>query len=171
MKLRKVMLAMVFGMLALSIQPARAGIAISIGAPGFFGIVDINGYPAPELVYPEPIVIDPAAAWGPPIYLRVPPYYINDWGRYCYQYNACNRPVYFITDTWYNSIYVPRYRHWHHHPPGPGYGPHPGPGYAPPQPHYPGNPGYHGGPGPQHQEPRPVNEPNGPNNYGPQPRY
>ncbi len=165
MKLRKVMLAMVFGMLALSIQPARAGIAISIGEPGFFGIIDIGGYPTPDLVYPEPIIIDPAAAWGPPIYLRVPPYYINDWGRYCYEYDACNRPVYFITDTWYNTIYVPRHRHWHHVP-RPGFvPPRPGPGFAPPHPAPVPQPGYHRPPAPQ---PRPATRPN---DYGPPPRY
>ena len=26
------------------------------------------------------------------------------------QYGACDRPVYFVTDRWYNDVYVPRYR-------------------------------------------------------------
>ena len=29
------------------------------------------------------------------------------------RYNACGRPVYFVDDGWYNTVYVPRYRKQH----------------------------------------------------------
>ena len=93
-------------------EPATAGVSISIGEPGFFGQVDIGNYPPPRLIYPEPVIVGRVV--GPPIYLRVPPGQIRHWNRYCYEYGACGRPVYFIEDSWYNEVYIPRYREHHH---------------------------------------------------------
>ena len=45
-----------------------------------------------------------------PYYVRVPPGHRKNWKRYCGQYGACGRPVYFVDNRWYNDVYVPQYR-------------------------------------------------------------
>jgi hypothetical protein len=45
-----------------------------------------------------------------PMYLRVPPMHRAHWSRYCGMYSACGAPVYFVTDDWYQRVYVPHYR-------------------------------------------------------------
>ena len=94
---------------------AHAGVSVSIGQPGFYGRIDVGGYPAPALVYPEPVLIRTIPAPPPPIYLRVPPRHSEHWGHYCGRYGACGRPVYFVTDQWYHNDYAPQYREHHGH--------------------------------------------------------
>jgi hypothetical protein len=115
------------GALALAAAPAFAqvGVSVGIGEPGFYGQINLgDGYPPPEVVNPQPVVIQPAPEYVgvAPIYLRVPPDYQRDWGRNCFRYNACGRPVYFVRDDWYRDRYVPYYHahpyhdeHWHDH--------------------------------------------------------
>lgn len=95
------------------IAPASAQVSVSIGQPGFYGRIDIGGFPAPALIYPEPVLIRPAPIAAPPIYLRVPPGHARDWRRYCDRYSACGRPVYFVQDSWYQQEYIPRYQERH----------------------------------------------------------
>ncbi|MGD9947181.1 MAG: hypothetical protein AB7U29_01730 [Desulfobulbus sp.] len=106
---------MFVGFLALMSGDSYAGVSISIGEPGFYGRVDIGGFPAPRLLYPEPIVVQRVQTWYPPIYLRVPPSHSKHWYKYCGRYNACGRPVYFVDDGWYQDVYAPRYRQRHHY--------------------------------------------------------
>lgn len=95
---------------------ADVGVSVSVGQPGFYGRIDVGNYPAPQLLYAEPIVVQPAAVGvvRQPVYLRVPPGHAKNWRKHCYRYNACGQPVYFVRDTWYNEVYVPRYRSAHH---------------------------------------------------------
>ncbi len=96
----------------LSSLTASAGVAISVGQPGFYGqIVLGDAYPAPQVIYPQPVIIQPppVAVVQPPMYLRVPPGHMKKWGRYCGQYGACGRQVYFVQDGWYQNVYAPRY--------------------------------------------------------------
>lgn len=115
MKAWKATAAVLVCFLIVAVDQALAGVSISIGEPGFYGRIDIGGYPAPRLLSPEPVIIHRAGPQYPPIYLRVPPYHAKRWSRYCHEYNACGRPVYFIEDGWYRNVYVPRYREHHHH--------------------------------------------------------
>lgn len=94
---------------------ANVGVSVIVGDPGFYGQIDIGGYPSPVVIYPEPIIIERGPVYGPPVYLRVPPGYAKHWRRHCREYNACGEPVYFIRDEWYEREYVPRYRERHHH--------------------------------------------------------
>jgi hypothetical protein len=98
--------------LALPAMAADVGVSVSIGQPGFYGRIDIGNAPPPVLVYPQPVVIQPVAVVQPvqPIYLHVPPGHAKDWGKHCAKYNACSRPVYFVKDDWYNTVYVPHYQ-------------------------------------------------------------
>jgi len=94
---------------------ADVGVSINVGEPGFYGQIDIGNVPRPVLVNPRPIIIQPApvGVLVEPIYLRVPPGHAKHWGKHCAYYNACGRPVYFVQDHWYNTVYVPQYRHEH----------------------------------------------------------
>ena len=158
---------------------ADIGVSVRIGQPGYYGRIDIGGYPSPVLIHPEPILIAPppgGVARGP-IFLRVPPVQVHEWSRHCYRYNACGRPVYFVQDDWYTDVYAPRYQSLH--PPPPRYAPPPPPPrYVPPpapndqryrpydDPRYP--PGYHGMP-PRGEMPpgRDTPAPGIPQLYGP----
>ena len=91
---------------------ADVGVSVTVGQPGFYGRIDIGNFPQPQLIYAQPIVIQPvpAGVGHQPIYLRVPPGHAKNWRKHCGTYNACGQPVYFVHDTWYNNVYAPRYR-------------------------------------------------------------
>jgi hypothetical protein len=97
---------------AASVQAADVGVSISVGEPGFYGRIDIGNYPTPQIIYPKPIIIQrPAVKVAEePVYLHVPPGHAKKWRKHCHQYNACDKPVYFVRDKWYNDVYVPQYR-------------------------------------------------------------
>ncbi|RDK08390.1 hypothetical protein DN412_21385 [Cupriavidus lacunae] len=90
---------------------ADVGVGISMGQPGFYGRIDIGNAPPPELIYARPVLVEPAPAGvaPQPIYLYVPAYQAKEWRDYCHKYSACGRPVYFVQQTWYENVYVPRY--------------------------------------------------------------
>jgi len=92
---------------------ADVGVSVSVGQPGFYGRLDIGGYPQPQVIYRQPIAIDRVPMNRPPIYLRVPPGHAKHWSRYCRQYHACGERVFFVQDHWYQHEYVPRYQRQH----------------------------------------------------------
>lgn len=89
---------------------ANVGMSVSVGQPGFYGQIDIGGYPPPPVIYRQPIMVEPVIVDRPPIYLRVPPGHAKNWGKHCHQYHACGERVFFVQDAWYNREYAPRYR-------------------------------------------------------------
>lgn len=95
------------------VHAADVGVSISIGQPGFYGQIDIGGYPAPRLFYPEPMIIERGPVYRPPVYLHVPPGHAKNWRKYCGDYHACGERVYFVQDNWYQNEYVPRYQEHH----------------------------------------------------------
>ena len=100
--------------LAISTAPALAadiGVSIGINQPGMYGRIDIGNFPQPQVVYAQPVIIQPApvAIVRQPIYLRVPPGHQRDWARHCEKYGACGQPVYFVQENWYRDVYAPRY--------------------------------------------------------------
>lgn len=103
-------------MLAALTTPAVAtdvGVSIRIGQPGFYGRIDIGGFPPPRVIYRQPVIVERITVERPPIYLRVPPGHAKKWGKHCHKYDACGERVYFVRDDWYNREYVPRYREHH----------------------------------------------------------
>ena len=97
----------------LTATPAHAAdvnVSVSLGDPSFYGRLDLGGMPRPPLLYTRPVLIAPAPVEVEPVYLRVPPGQARDWRRYCGRYDACGRRVYFVQDTWYRTVYVPRHR-------------------------------------------------------------
>lgn len=91
---------------------ADVGVSVSIGQPGFYGRIDIGNFPPPQVVYAQPVIIQPApvAVVRQPIYLHVPPGHAKNWSKHCNRYAACGQPVYFVQQRWYDDVYVPRYR-------------------------------------------------------------
>jgi uncharacterized protein YcfJ len=91
---------------------ADVGVSVRVGEPGFYGRIDVGNLPAPRVTYAEPIVVEraPVGVAREPIYLRVPPGHAKHWRKFCYRYNACGQPVYFVQDAWYDDVYVPYYR-------------------------------------------------------------
>jgi len=113
--MKRLLCAAVLAALAAPALASDVGVSVTIGQPGFYGRINIGGYPAPQLIYAEPVVIQPVPVGvvRQPIYLHVPPGHIKHWGKHCRTYGACGRPVYFVRDNWYNDIYVPHYRERH----------------------------------------------------------
>ena len=91
------------------------GVSIGINAPGQYGRIDINNYPQPRLILPQPIIYapTPVAVHQRPIYLYVPQTHQADWGRYCRGYGACGQPVYFVQETWVREEYQREHEHRH----------------------------------------------------------
>jgi hypothetical protein len=85
--------------------------SIAINQPGFYGQVNIGGFPQPSVIYAQPVWIQrPQRQVGiQPMYLRVPPGHERNWRKHCGEYGACGRPVYFVREDWYQREYVPRH--------------------------------------------------------------
>jgi hypothetical protein len=89
--------------------------------PGVYGHVVLGNRPPPPLVYAQPLVAMPVVVVQPvpmePIYLHVPPGHAKHWRKHCQEYNACNRPVYFVRSAEYEPGYRPdrgEHDHGHH---------------------------------------------------------
>ncbi len=86
-----------------------------IGDPGYYGQVDLVNNAPPPVIYSTPYVVQPAppGVYYPPVYLRVPPMYYQNWPQYCGFYNACLYPVFFVQEGWYMNIYSPWYHRYY----------------------------------------------------------
>jgi len=100
---------------ASSALAADVSVSITMGQPGYYGRVDIGGFPQPPLIYAEPVIVHsvPAGVVRPPVYMRVPPGHAKNWDKHCRKYGACGQPVYFVQDRWYSDTYVPGYAKRH----------------------------------------------------------
>lgn len=95
------------------VSASDVSMSVRIGQPGFYGELHLGGYyPVPQLIYPEPVLVwqTPANIYQPPVYVHVPPGHAKNWRKHCRRYNACNRNVYFVRETWYNNTYIPYYQ-------------------------------------------------------------
>ena len=113
--MKRLLLAATLTVAILPVHAADVGVSVSIGQPGFYGHIDINGggYPPPRVLYREPKYVERVAMHRPPIYLRVPPGHARNWSKHCHEYNACGERVYFVNHNWYQNEYVPRYQEQH----------------------------------------------------------
>ncbi len=110
--MKHLLVASALAALAAPALAADVGVSVSIGQPGFYGQIDIGNYPRPQVIYAEPMVIQPVPVGvvRQPLYLRVPPGHAKHWDKHCHEYGACARPVYFVQERWYNDVYAPRQR-------------------------------------------------------------
>ena len=87
--------------------------------PGVYGRVVLGNRAPPPLVYAQPVVAVPVVVAEPvplqPLYLHVPPGHAKHWRKHCHEYNACNRPVYFVRSAEYEPGYRPERRQEHEH--------------------------------------------------------
>lgn len=109
-------LVLAFAALTPAFAASNVDVSINVNQPGIYGRIDIGNFPAPRVVYAQPVVIAPApvAIHQSPIYLYVPVNYQQNWGRYCGRYAACGQPVYFVQERWYHDEYVPRHQGCEH---------------------------------------------------------
>ncbi|PRC92417.1 hypothetical protein [Solimicrobium silvestre] len=91
---------------------AQVNVDVNIGAPNFYGQVDLENDAPPPVVFLTPVVVQqvPSDVYYPPVYLRVPETYYQHWPQYCAMYNACYQPVFFVQESWYLQVYAPMYR-------------------------------------------------------------
>jgi hypothetical protein len=80
---------------------AQTDVQVSVGGtikPGVYGRVVVGTRPPPVVIYPAPVIVvaPPVMVQQAPIYMHVPPGHAKKWSKYCYKYNACNQPVYFV---------------------------------------------------------------------------
>src|ERR1700693_801704 len=103
-------------MAALTLAGASVGRAGDLGinvilsgqvGPGVYGQVQFGNTAPPPVVYAQPMLIAPQEAPRPPVYLHVPPDHAKNWRKHCREYNACNRPVYFVRSAEYEPGYRP----------------------------------------------------------------
>lgn len=99
-----------FSMTALAVD---VGVSINIGQPNYYGRIDPNGYPQPQVIYRQPRAVNRIPINQPPVYMRVPPKQAKNWRKHCGKYNACDERVLFVQDSWYNRQYAPRYQEQH----------------------------------------------------------
>lgn len=111
--MKHLLFAAVLAAAAIPAFASDVGVSISVGQPGFYGQIDIGGYPPPRVIYREPRIIERIAVNRPPVYLHVPPGHARNWRKHCHEYNACGERVYFVRDSWYDREYVPRYQKHH----------------------------------------------------------
>jgi hypothetical protein len=89
-------------------------VSVNLNTPGVYGQLTIGGdVPVPELIMPRPVIAVPSREIvptpPPPLYLHVPPGHERHWARHCHEYDACGRPVYFVSERWYHDVYTPRH--------------------------------------------------------------
>lgn len=112
--MKRLLLASALAATAVAALAADIQVSINIGQPGFYGrLVEIDGYPPPQLIYSKPRVMYRSALNRPPIYMYVPPGHAKDWPKHCRKYNACGERVFFVQSDWYNNQYVPHYQKKH----------------------------------------------------------
>jgi len=106
--MRRLIFAAVIAATAGDALAANVGVSVTVGDPGYYGRIDIGNFPQPQLIYLQPVVIEPVPVGvvPQPLYLHVPPGHAKNWRKHCAKYNACGQPVYFVSDKWYNNVYV-----------------------------------------------------------------
>lgn len=111
----KTIRATAFAVLALASLSVHAGTAIinlSVDgeiSPGVYGQVQFGNAPPPPVFYPQPmIIVRQPGRVVEPVYLHVPPGHARNWAKHCREYNACNRPVYFVRSAEYEPGYQQR---------------------------------------------------------------
>ena len=122
----RAILSVLLSVLAIGVVPLAQAQNVSISAtitgevvPGVYGHVVLGNRPPPPLVYAQPVVAVPVVVAErmpmEPIYLHVPPGHARNWRKHCHEYNACNRPVYFVRSAEYEPGYRPDRRKEHEH--------------------------------------------------------
>ncbi len=111
--MKRLLLAVIGSIAAVPAVAGDVSASVAISQPGFYGQINIGDFPRPAVIYAEPIWVQRPrkVVYVEPVYLRVPPGHEKHWSKHCGSYQACGRPVYFVREEWYQTVYAPRYRH------------------------------------------------------------
>lgn len=115
--MRNLLFAALIAIVPTSVLASDFGVSINIGQPGFYGQINLgNNYPRPQVIYPQPVLVREVRRheWEhqSPVYLHVPASHSRNWRQHCHRYQACNLPVYFVRENWYNDVYSPHYNEY-----------------------------------------------------------
>lgn len=105
--MKRFLLAPALLLLSAPLFATDVGVSVSVDRPGFYGSIDIGDF-RPRTVNVQPIIVQPVVGVVQPMYMHVPPGHARKWSRYCHEYQACGRPVYFVQEEWYEREYKPR---------------------------------------------------------------
>ncbi len=77
--------------------------------PGIYGAIDVSRFPKPATLNSRPVTATAPAKRGKaqPIYVHVTAGEARHWHGTCQTYDACGVPVYFVTEGWFRSVYLP----------------------------------------------------------------
>ena len=77
--------------------------------PGIYGAIDVSRFPKPATLNSRPVtaVVPAKRAKAKPIYVHVTAGEARHWHGTCQTYNACAVPVYFVTEGWFRTVYLP----------------------------------------------------------------
>ena len=114
--MKRMLFAVALSLVAAPLFAADVGVSLTIGEPNFFGHIEFGNTARPDVIYRDPVIVKKQLLHKhvEPIYLRVRPGHEKHWRKHCHEYHACNRPVYFVKDTWYRKRYASHYRKHKH---------------------------------------------------------
>jgi hypothetical protein len=97
-------------LLAATYLMGTAALAADALDDAYFGRIDLPPSQRPDLINARAVQVapTPAGAVAVPIFLHVRPGQEKRWSAHCKAYGACALPVYFVKESWYREIYLPR---------------------------------------------------------------
>ncbi|MBV8036849.1 hypothetical protein [Roseateles sp.] len=104
--MKKILPLAALALLAASAPAADVGVSVQIGQPGFYGRIDVGNVAPPPVVLPQPVWAQRRPGHVEPVYMRIPPGHQKHWAKHCARYNACDVPVYFVREDWYQQRYA-----------------------------------------------------------------
>lgn len=120
--MKRIICAAALSLTVMPVLAADVGVSVTVDKPGFYGSIDIGDFPRPRTINVAPVIVQPVVGVVTPVYMHVPPGHAKKWSRYCHQYSACGRPVYFVQQDWYEGTYLPKRQGKHGHPGNGGHG-------------------------------------------------
>ncbi|MFT7772855.1 hypothetical protein [Roseateles sp.] len=104
--MKKILPLVALALIASAAQAADVGVSVQIGQPGFYGRIDIGNVAPPPVVVAQPVWVQRRPVHVEPVYMRIPPGHQKHWAKHCARYNACDVPVYFVREDWYQQRYA-----------------------------------------------------------------
>ena len=90
-------------------QAAPAADGLLDQDPGIYGKLDLSRFGKPQVLNVKPLLVSTAKGAGKakPVFVHVRPGWELHWSAHCAAYDACNVPVYFVTEGWFVHVYLP----------------------------------------------------------------
>ncbi|HEY1129369.1 MAG TPA: hypothetical protein VGF12_08205 [Roseateles sp.] len=104
--MKKILPLVALALLAGAAHAADVGVSVQIGQPGFYGRIDVGNVAPPPVVVAQPVWVHRRPVHVEPVYMRIPPGHQKHWSKHCARYNACDVPVYFVREDWYEQRYA-----------------------------------------------------------------